>query len=249
MFLKTFDINNNSSVTDIVEYDYRTADIFRKYGISYCCGGKWSLEMACQVVGVELDKIREELESSIRSLQVSTQLDFEKWDVVFLIDYIVNIHHGYLKKTIPELKELIREFVKEHLKKFSYLPELERMIDLLAKKIMPSMQQEEDVIFPYIRQIAHAHKHQEPYAALFIRTLRKPVEEIMFKGHESVMNIIDTIRKLTKNYSIPEKTCTSHKVVFGKLKEMDNDLMQHLYLEDKILFPQVLTIEKELLNI
>lgn len=249
MFLKEFDINGMSLVTDIVEKDYRTADIFRKYGISYCCGGKWSLEMACQMAGAELDKVREDLEASIRSLQISNQLDFKNWDVVFLIDYIINIHHGYLKKTIPELKDQVKEFVKEHIKKFSYLSDLERMIDLLAKKIPPSMQQEEDVIFPYIRQIAHAHKHKEPYAALFIKTLRKPVEDIMFKGHESVTNIIDTIRNLTKNYTIPPNACSSHKVVFGKLKELDNDLMQHLYLEDKILFPQVVTIEKELLNV
>ncbi len=249
MFLKTFDINNNSSVTEIVERDYRTADIFRKHGISYCCGGKWSLEMACQMAGANLEKVKEELEYSVRSLQISNQLDFKNWNVVFLIDYIVNVHHGYLKNNIPVIKDLVKEFVKEHVKKFSYLPELERMVEILAKKIIPSMQQEEDVIFPYVRQIAHAHKHKEPYAALFIKTLRKPVEDIMFKGHESVTNIIDTIRNLTKNYTIPPNACSSHKVVFGKLKELDNDLMQHLYLEDKILFPQVVTIEKELLNV
>ncbi|MBI5856311.1 MAG: DUF542 domain-containing protein [Sphingobacteriales bacterium] len=248
MFLKEFEIDRNLSVTEIVDRDYRTADVFRKYDISYCCGGKWPLETACQAKGLDVRKVIEELESAIQVKNISNQLDFSEWDVVFLVDYIINVHHSFLKKTLGQTRELLREFSKEHIKKFSYLPELERSFDLLIKKIMPSMQQEEDVIFPYIRQIAHAHRHKEPYAALFIRTLRKPVEDIMFKGHKTVTGILDTMRNLTNNYSIPEKACLSHKVVFRKLKELDNDLMQHLSLEDAVLFPQVIAIEKELLN-
>lgn len=202
--------------------------------------------MACQAKGIDTNAIIEELESAVCTSRISNQLNFSEWDVVFLIDYIINIHHAYLKKTLAETQELLRDFSKEHTKKFSYLPELEKNFEILVKKIMPSMQQEEEVIFPYIRQIAHAHKHKEPYAALFIRTLRKPVEEIMFKGHKTATSIINTIRNLTDNYTIPAKACLSHKVVFNRLKELDNDLMHHLSLEDGILFPQVMAIEKEL---
>lgn len=249
MFLKPFEITRKSSVTDIVAQDYRTADVFHKHGISYCCGGKWPLETACGMKGIDVDKVLTELDMAVRTVHTCNQLDFANWDVVFLIDYIVNVHHWYLKKALPETQGHLKEFAAEHIKKFSYLPELERLFELLSKRIMPSMQQEEEVIFPYIRQISHAHKHKEPYAALFIRTLRKPVEDIMFKGHETVTNIMYSIRRLTNNYIAPENACTSHKVVNSKLKELDNDLMQHLYLEDSILFPQVAAIEKELLNI
>lgn len=249
MFLKEFEINGNLSVTEIVDRDYQTAAVFRKYDISYCCGGKWPLDMACEAKGLDIKKIIEELENVVRNNRISSRLNFSEWDIVFLIDYIVNVHHSFLRMTLVETQELLKDFSKEHIKKFSYLPELEKSVDLMVKRIMPSMQQEEEVIFPYIRQIAHAHKHREPYASLFIRTLRKPVEEIMFKGHKTVTSIIDSIRKLTNNYTIPEKACLSHKVVFSRLKELDNDLMQHLTLEDTILFPQVMAIEKELLNI
>lgn len=248
MFLMNFNVNGNLSVSEIVDRDYRTADIFRKYGISYIGNGNLSLNSVCQDKGLDSSAIIEELELSLRNNMISNRLDFSEWDVVFLVDYIVNVHHTYLKIALVETQELLKEFSKEDGKKLTYISEIEKSFDLLVKRILPAMQQEEEVIFPYIRQIAHAHRHKEPYAALFIRTLRKPVEEIMFKGHKTVTGIITSLRSLTNNYTIPMKSYTGQKVLFSKLKELDDDLMQHLFLEDSVLFPHVMTIEKDLLN-
>ena len=107
------------------------------------------------------------------------------------------------------------------------------------------MQVEDSEVFPYIRQLAHAFKHNEPYASLFIRTMRKPVKETLFKGHETVIEIIFSLRELTRLYTPPEKACINHRVMLSKLKELDNDLVQHLYLEEKVLFPKVEWMEKE----
>lgn len=249
MFLQPFEINRKSVVAEIVAKDYRTADVFRKHGIGYCCGGKWPMEMACEMRGIDADKIQAELETATRTIHVSNLLDFAEWDIGFLVNYLINVHHQYLKKSLPETQQLLGEFAKEHNKKFSYLAELEKQFDLLVKQLLFSIQREEEVMFPYIRQIAHAYEHKEPYAALFVRTMRKPVEETMFKGHENVRDIILSIRKLTNTYTAPENVCISHKVVIAKLKELDNDLMQHLYLEQSVLFPRTMAIEKEVLNV
>lgn len=249
MFLRTFEINQKSLVAEIVTKDYRTADIFRKYDIGYCCGGNWPLEVACKMKGVDFETIKSELEMATRNVHISNTLVFSEWNIDFLVDYIINVHHQYLKKYLPETQKLLSEFVIEHSKKYTYLVQLEKQFDLLAKQLLATMQREEEVIFPYIRQIAHAHKDKEPYAALLVRTLRKPVEETMFKSHETITDIILSIRHLTDKYTTPEKACVSHKVVIAKLKELDTDLMQHFGLEQKILFPQAIAIEKELLTL
>lgn len=248
MFLLPFEINRKLSVAEIVAKDYRTAEVFRKYGIGYCCGGKWPLDIACEMQGIDADTLQIELEIATRTLQVSNQLNFAEWDINFLMDYIVNVHHQYLKKSLPVTQQLLTEFSKEHIKKFPYLAELEKQFDLLVKRLMRSIKSEDEEIFPYIRQVAYAFKNKEPHAALFVRTLRKPVEETMFKGHETVTEIISAIRKLTNTYTAPENVCTSHKVVIAKLKELDNDLMQHLHLEQSILFPRAIAIENEVLS-
>ena len=248
MFLKQFEITKDLPVADIVTKDYRTADIFRKHGISYCCAGKHPLQDACDMRGIDADEIKRELEKMTRKVSISPFIDFVDWDIGFLLDYILNVHHVYLDKALPSLQILLRDFVQNHGKKHPYLEELERQFNLLVRSLRSSMAKEEGEIFPYIRQVLHAHKHKEPYAGLFIRTLRKPVEEALFKGHEITANLILSIRQLTQTYTSPENVCLNHKVIIAKLKELDNDLVQHIYLEESVLFPKVLQMEKELLD-
>lgn len=247
MFLKKFEIKKESPVADIVTNDYRTADVFRKHGISYCCSGRSPLQLACEMRGIDVTSLQEELESVSRTLSISPMIDFQSWDAGFLIDYLLNIHHSYLDKALPRLQLLLKDFVAEHAKKHPYLDDLELQYNQLARTLRSSMAKEEDEIFPYIRQVVHAHKHKEPYAGLFIRTLRKPVEEAFFKGHEMATNLIFSIRNLTNTYTAPANACLNHKVVISKLKELDNDLVQHIYLEEHVLFPKVVQMEKELL--
>ncbi len=249
MFLQPFQISRKSLVADIVAGDYRTAEVFRKYGIGYCCGGKWPMEIACEMQGINAEMLQADLEMATRVNQVSNYVDFSDCDTDFIIEYIINVHHRYLKKSLSTTQEMLADFAKEHGKKFTYLNELENQFDTLAHTLMDAVRQEEEVLFPYIRHLAHAHKHKEPYAALLIKTLRKPVEDAMFSSHESVLEIIKTIRKLTESYTPPENVCISHRVVLARLKELDNDLMHHLHLEQSVLFPRAMAIEKELLGI
>ncbi len=249
MFIQPFEINRKSLVADIVGRDYRTADVFRRYGIGYCCGGKWPMGIACEMRGVDAEKVEAELKAATRTIHISNQLDFASWDIDFLIDYIINVHHRYLQESLMPLKELLDEFANEHVKNYPHLEELQVQFDLLGKQILSEMKLEEEVLFPYIRQVAHAHKDKEPYAVLLVRTLRKPIEESMFKSHEMIMDIITAIRIITNKYTTPENVCTSHKVVIAKMKELDDDIMQHFYLERSILFPRAMAIEKEVLDL
>ena len=248
MFLKSYQIEPSSFVTEIVTKDYRTAEVFRKYGIEYCCGGRWPLEMVCQTKSIDIKKLIKELEDATRTVHVPNALPFNEWDIDFLADYIVHVHHHYLKNQLPEIKLLLLKFADEHRKKYSYIPELEKIFLRLYNEMLPHLRQEEEIIFPYIRQITHAFDSREPYARLLVKTLRKPIEEVMNHEHESVVKSAEKMRELTNDYTVPAQACVSHKVVFSKLKELDNDLMQHMHLENNILFPRAIEMEKILLD-
>ncbi|MBK8311176.1 MAG: DUF542 domain-containing protein [Chitinophagaceae bacterium] len=248
MFLQPFQISRKSLVADIVAGDYRTAEVFRKYGIGYCCGGKWPMEIACEMQDINPVMLQAELELAVRTNQVSNHVDFAECDTEFILDYIINVHHRYLKKSLNTTQEMLADFANEHVKKFTYLNELEIQFDSLVQKLRDAVQQEEEVLFPHT-SLSTCKKHKEPYAALLIKTLRKPIEETMFSSNNSIEEIILSIRNLAGGYEPPEKVCISHKVVLAKLKELDNDLMQHLYLEQSVLFPRAMAIEKELLNV
>jgi regulator of cell morphogenesis and NO signaling len=181
-------------------------------------------------------------------LQSPSLLSFNEWTVDFLTDYIINIHHSYLRKTLPGLSLQLEHFVEEHITKYPELTQLQINFLKLFKYIIPHIQEEEELMFPYIKQVAHAYDRKDSYAALLIKTLRKPVEKLIKQEHEMVNDAIYNIRKLTNNYIAPEKACTNHRVIYSKLKELDIDLLQHIHLENDILFPKALAMEKELLE-
>lgn len=248
MFLSTLDIQPGASASDIVSKDHRAADVFRKYGIDYCCGGKWPLETACLSKGISLEQLQEELQIATRTLQLPGFLPFAQWPVDFLIDFIVRVHHYYLEQTLPALWPILNEFVNEHVKKYPGLYELQTNFRKLQKDVLPHLREEEEAVFPYIRQLAHAYEEKNPYGVLLVKTLRKPIEKLMIADHDEIPAILENFRRVTNNYTLPEKACASHRVVFSKLRELDNDLSQHVHLENEILFPKALAMEKELLQ-
>jgi len=240
-------VDKQAFVSDIVKRDYRTAVVFRRHGIEYCCGAKFPLELVCSLKGLEPDAICEELENASRTISLPSTIKFEEWDPAFLADYIVHIHHEYLRSTLPTALETIREFAEGHKKKFTNLPELVVVFSGLVKELLSHILYEEEIIFPYIKQISHAHRVNESYAGLLVRTLRKPVEEVMQHEHKFVEDALAVIHELTGNYQYPPEACTSHKVSFLTLMDLEKDILQHLHLENDILFPKAIKMEKELL--
>lgn len=242
----TINIDVENSPSEIVKRYYRTAFVFKKHGLEFCCGGKWPLKMKYDVNAPEVNLLIDELKESAHIVQLPASLPFDEWKIDFLIEYIINIHHYYLRHTIPVIAEQLHQFVDEHKKKYPFLTDLETTFLLLEKKMVPHLNQEEEIIFPYIRQLAHAYESKESYAGLLVRTLKKPVEEMMDQEHHFTKMILMRFRELTNNYTVPAGGCTSHHLCFSLLRELDDDLVQHLHLENDILFPKAIRIEKEL---
>ena len=247
MHLPEINITEESFVSDVVRKDYRTARVFRKHEIDYCCGGKWTLAVICEMKGLNFYQLKKELTLSAKTVQLSNTIRFDTWSIDFLTDYIVNIHHHYLRDALPQVKKQLDHFTVSHSNRYVYLAELQDQFHQLYDESFPHLAMEEEILFPYIRQVAHAYHSRESYASLLVRTLRKPVENVMQHEHETISKILNRIRLLTDNYQSPSNACVSHGVTFSLLKELDNDLVQHVYLENQILFPRAIAMEKELL--
>jgi regulator of cell morphogenesis and NO signaling len=248
MFLNHKKFDPSASVSEIVIQDYRTAGIFMKYGIEYCCGGKFPLDMVCLSRGLEPGALLEELKQATREVRLPADPGYRDWPIDFLIDYIIHLHHRYIRQAVPAIGEHLTEFIREHERKIPELKALGEMYEKLAAEILPHLKDEEETVFPYIRQLAHAFNNREPYAVLLVRTLRKPLRKMIDDEHEKMAWLLMQLRKCTNNYTPPEKACVNHRVVFSRLNELDQDLSQHLYLETDILFPRTLEMERELLD-
>jgi regulator of cell morphogenesis and NO signaling len=235
------------TVSEIVRSDYRTADVFKKHGINYCCGGQVPLEEACLNKKINYDELVEELDKATKGISLPNTLQYDKWKMDFLIDYIVNVHHAYINIAMPLIQANVISFVNSHKKQYPELEEVQDVFEQLCAILTTHNLHEEATIFPYIKQIETTHRRKEIYGSLFVRTLRKPLSEVE-KEHSKMSELLGKLRQLTNDYSFPENACTNHRVVFNKLREFDNDLVQHKHLENNILFPKAIEMERELLQ-
>jgi regulator of cell morphogenesis and NO signaling len=237
------------TVKDIVLNNYRAADVFKKWGINYCCGGNHSLEEVCKIQNLDKNAIDKELEKAAKKITISNNMDFSEWPIDFLIDYIKYVHHGYIYNNIPALTQSLDSFVNGHRKKYPYLVDVQEAFSILSAELIDHNKKEEENIFPYLKQINNTYNRKESYGSLFVRTLSRSLETTIEREHLRLDSLIKQLRKVTNNYIFKQDACTNHQVIYHKLKELDDDMLQHKYLENSILFPRIIAMEKELLQL
>jgi regulator of cell morphogenesis and NO signaling len=237
------------TVSQMVREDYRLADVFKKWGVNYCCGGNLSLAEACAAKNIDLAALRLELKDATKTLSLPNNLQFNEWPLLFLIDYIVYVHHKYVKDTVPLLAQTLGSFVSGHLKKYPYLAAVEEAFQNLSAVLLEQTEIEEESVFPYLKQIINTYERKEDYGHLFVRTMRKPLVEIIRKEQARVSSLLLSLREQTACYRFADEACTNHRVIYHKLKAFDNDLVQHMHLENNVLYPNVLLMEKTLLQV
>jgi regulator of cell morphogenesis and NO signaling len=239
--------NFSGSIVDIVNGDYRTAEVFKKYSINFCCGGQVSLIDTCKQRNIDYDNMIEELKWATRNIVVSNDLPFELWEPDFLIDYITHLHHIYIYQNVPVLEPEFNSFVVSHERNFPEIIKVQATFKKLCSLLLVHSKHEDEVIFPYIKQCCAAFRHKETYGNLFVRTLRKPFNHIQSE-HAEIEKLASELKELTHQFTPPVKACTKHQILYKKLNDFHDNLIQHKYLETNLLYPQAIGIENQLLQ-
>ncbi|MDX2359353.1 MAG: iron-sulfur cluster repair di-iron protein [Crocinitomicaceae bacterium] len=238
-------IEEDKTVGKMVAEDYRKAEVFKRHGIDFCCGGNIPLAQACEEKNANIAAVQTELDE-IDNRQAPPEEDYESWELDMLVDHIVGVHHVYVKKSNPTIKEFVNRVKMVHGMHKPNVTEISDRFDDLAQELDMHMHKEEAILFPYIKQMVAAKKAGTTLAAPF-GTVENPIN-MMLMEHDSAGNELEIIQKLTEDYTPPKGACATHKVSYGQLKEYADDLMRHIHLENNILFPKALELEKELQN-
>ena len=231
------------SIGELVANDWRNAEVFKKYGIDFCCGGKKTVEEACAQSAIDPSFVESELKKLEETAVAGTQ-DFKNWELDFLIDYIVNNHHKYVVEAIPFLEELSLKVVRVHGNSHSELIEIDSQIRQLTDELSMHMHKEELILFPYIKQLVGARRNGQTLGPPPFGTIANPIS-MMEIEHVAAGGAMEAIEELSNHFNPPADACTSYRVLFAKLQEFQMDLHQHVHLENNILFPKALKLEEE----
>jgi len=232
------------SIGELVSQDWRRAEVFKKYGIDYCCGGKRTIAEACEQKGIEASRVEGDLQN-IDSQNSETGNDFNHWELDFLGDYIINVHHKYVAVAIPFLDELSKKVARVHGDNHAELIEIEEHTQAVINELTQHMRKEEMILFPYIKELVRAKKEDTPLAPPHFGTIANPIH-MMEAEHTSAGGGMAAIEELSNHFTPPADACMSYQVFFAKLQEFQQDLHQHIHLENNILFPKAIQLEAEL---
>ena len=214
------------SLADLALNINGAATLFRQHQLDYCCGGKQTLAEAAAGQQVDVAVLEQAL-ASMGSVQL--EQDWRNASLPDLIHFILQRYHDVHRVQFPELIALAQKVERVHAGKEQVPTGLAAQLQALDEELESHMRKEEQILFPMIRQGSGQQ------AAMPIR--------VMEKEHDDAGEMVANILRLTGNLLVPEHACTTWKVLYQGVDEMLADLMNHIHLENSVLFPRALAGE------
>ena len=238
-------INSETTVRDVALQVPESTRLFESLKIDYCCGGNQPLGQACASAGVDVDNLMEMLTRVGQSNEAEGTSDFQNTSLPELITHIVDTHHVFTKTEMERLQSLADKVLNAHGGNHPELIHLDELLTRLCADLKPHMLKEEQVLFPYITAMAQAANQNQAAPVPFFVTVKNPIR-MMLMEHDTAGQILRELRALTSDYKVPTDACISYQTLYQALENFEKDLHQHIHLENNILFPRALDLERVL---
>lgn len=217
--------------------------IFEKTKIDYCCGGDQLLGDACAKAGVDLQALEQMLQTSVEPAAAMAN-DFQQMTLADLISHILDKHHIYTKEEMERLEALSAKVIGVHGANHPELLAFRDLLNQLFAELRPHMFKEEQILFPYILRMGQAALQNRPAPFAPFGTVNNPIRMMMFE-HDNAGEILRELRKLSANYTTPADACVSYQTLYQAVEAFEQDLHQHIHLENNILFPKAIALEAD----
>jgi regulator of cell morphogenesis and NO signaling len=219
--------------------------VFEKLGIDYCCGGTRSLQEACRTANLNIDEVLHSLAKACDAVP-AVEKDWQIEPILALINHIMETHHKYTREEITRLGPLFAKVCGVHGKNHPELLEIAATFDDLAGELGAHLMKEEMILFPYLAAMEAAVSGNAPIASAPFGSVQHPIS-MMEHEHDSAGSALRAMRQASDGYSAPADACLSYQTLYKALATLEADLHQHIHLENNILFPRVVRMERALL--
>ena len=239
-------IKEDQIIGELVANDYRTASVFKKYNIDFCCQGNRTIIDACEAKEIDGKLVVADLNALVQS-QEAGSIDYQSWPLDLLAEYIEKKHHRYVEEKTQEIKPYLEKICRVHGGRHPELLEINEHFNATAGELAMHMKKEELMVFPFIKKMVKAKEEGTKVAAPNFESIQFPIQAMMDE-HTNEGDRFRLIEALSDNYTPPADGCNTYRVTFALLKEFEQDLHLHIHLENNILFPKAIELEKELFS-
>jgi regulator of cell morphogenesis and NO signaling len=223
------------SIASLVLENHQVVPVLEKYSIDFCCRGKMNLTDACKEKGISLEQVLNELEGT-GTEESGKKMPFTEMSETQLVNHIVTTHHYYVKNAMPVIAGHLEKVAAKHGETFPEMVRVKELFDIISKDMDQHMRKEEMILFPRILEIEKSSATGNRLPAVYISG---PID-LMEHEHENAGDLMFEIRRLTHSYTPPPGACTTFRISLSELREFEDNLHEHVHLENNILFPGAL---------
>lgn len=232
-----------TTLADLATASVNAVRILEQHGLDYCCGGKQSFEQACLAKGLEPASILREIDEA-GNPGYAPGHDWHSAPLEELAQHIVATHHAYLRLELPALEARSQKVAAVHgARDPKKLPRLAAVLAALRSELEMHMRKEEAILFPFIVQYGRAALENQPTPPVPFGSIANPIA-MMEREHAGAGDALEEIRGLTNGFELPSYACSTVKALYEGLKALEADLHIHIHLENNILFPRAIALEK-----
>jgi len=239
----TIQKDSEKQIGQFVAEDYRTAAVFSKYKIDFCCNGNRSIQEACEKKGIDSNVLLDELQT-VLTKKNGESIDYKSWPLDLLIDYIEKKHHRYVEEKIPVLRQFLDKLCRVHGERHPELLKINELFIASAGELASHMKKEELILFLFVKKMVNAQLEQGGVQSPQFGTVENPIA-MMMQEHDNEGERFRKIAELTNNYNPPADACNTYRVTYAMLDEFEKDLHLHIHLENNILFPKAVKLEQQ----
>ncbi|MCP1648289.1 iron-sulfur cluster repair protein YtfE [Pseudomonas sp. GD04087] len=201
-----------------------SAALFHDYKLDFCCAGQRSLRDAANEQGLDAERIAEELLALPPAEEMNVQwIDWRLTSNDQLIDHILERYHTVHRQQLPALIPLAERVEKTHAAHPLCPVGLTAHLKKIQEELEWHMCKEESVLFPWLRQGIPLTHVQGPIG-------------VMRHEHDEHSQSLAVLADLTDDLTVPADGCNSWRRLYSGLEELRRDLMQHIHLENNLLF-------------
>jgi regulator of cell morphogenesis and NO signaling len=234
-------MTTTTTLADVAATALSAVRVLESYGLDYCCGGKQPFDEACRSKGLRPETVLQAIEQA-RSTPHADR-DWQVAPLHELASHIIATHHEYLKLELPALGNRMDKVLAVHGAKDA---SIERLADLyvgLRMELEMHLHKEEMILFPFIDQYGRAEAAGKPVPPVPFGTIANPIG-VMEREHDSAGQALAELRSLTNGYTLPNYACATVKALYEGLTSLETDLHVHIHLENNILFPRAIALER-----
>lgn len=239
--IKAQEENRDSTVGHIIAQDYRKSKALSSRGVDYSCDGHRTLSEVFNGKEGDLEKVLQEWQQLDRQ-PPQKDMDFLGWDIVFLTNYIIQLHHRFVSAQTKFITDLAYKVAESNRARGPVIRSVAELFDATGKRLEAKGRQEEQELFPYLISLQEAMTQGTRLKSAPFGPVAGPIRQIKAEG-EQIVAALGEIRKLTNNFTPPPYTSSTCNILYKLLAEYEADTLLHLHLENNILFPRAVQTE------